>query len=154
MSLLPFFEWCYQTSMGEEIRNSLWLFPILEAFHLLGFGIIAGTVLVVDLRLLGVVLEKQPVAQLSADVEPWMLASVAVMFLSGIPLFLCEAIKCFYSIPFWVKMISLFLALLFTFTFRRRVIWSGKTPLDRVTAYISLALWFSVAWGGRWIGFS
>jgi hypothetical protein len=158
MDLLPFFQWCYQTPIGEGIRNSTWLFPVIEAFHLLGLGLTAGAVLIVDLRLLGVGLRKQPVAQLWAGARPWLLGSVTLMFASGIPLFLSESIKCLYSFAFWVKMTSLFLALLFTFTIRRSVAQADLTspgPLpDRITGLISLGLWFGVAWGGRWIGFS
>jgi len=158
MSLLPFFQWCYQTAIGEAIRESTWLFPLIEAFHLVGLGLTAGAVLIVDLRLLGAGLTRQPVAQLSAAVEPWLLGSVTLMFASGIPLFLSESMKCYYSFPFWVKMTSLFLVLLFTFTVRRRVTRTGLTSdrplLGRFTALISLGLWFGVAWGGRWIGFS
>jgi Family of unknown function (DUF6644) len=158
MSLLPFFQWCYQTAIGEAIRESLWLFPLIEAFHLLGLGLTAGAVLIVDLRLLGVGLNRQPVAQLSAAVQPWLLGSVTLMFASGIPLFLSESMKCYYSFAFWIKMTSLFLVLLYTFTVRRRVTQMGATAnrplLGRVTALISLGLWCGVAWGGRWIGFS
>jgi hypothetical protein len=158
MSLLPFFQWCYQTPVGEGIRESIWLFPVIEACHLLGLGLTAGAVLLVDLRLLGVGLSKQPVAQISAGAQPWLLGGVTLMFASGIPLFLSEAVKCFYSFPFWVKMTSLFLALVFTFTVRRRVTRTDLAfdrPLPaRLTALISLGLWFGVAWGGRWIGFS
>jgi hypothetical protein len=158
MSLLPFFEWCYQTDIGETIRESTWLFPVIEAGHLLGLGLTAGAVLIVDLRLFGVGLSKEPVAELATNAQPWMLGSLTVMFASGIPLFLSEAIKAYYSFPFWVKMTSLFLALVFTFTVRRHVIRSGLTadrPLaGRLTALVSLSLWFGVAWGGRWIGFS
>jgi hypothetical protein len=158
MSLLPFFQWCYQTPVGETIRDSTWLFPVIEAFHLLGLGLTAGAVLIVDLCLLGVGLSRQPVAQLSAGAEPWLLGSLTLMLASGFPLFLSEAIKCYYSFPFWVKMTSLFLVLLFTFTVRRRVTRTGLTSdwplLARFTALISLGLWFGVAWGGRWIGFS
>jgi len=158
MSLLPFFEWCYLTPIGESVRNSLWLFAVIEAFHLIGLGVTVGAVLLVDMRLLGFGLIKQPVAQLAADAEPWLLGGVTLMFATGIPLFLCEAIKCYHSFPFWVKMISLFLVLLFAFTIRRRVVRMGATfdrpLLGKVTALISLGLWFGVAWGGRWIGFS
>jgi hypothetical protein len=80
------------------------------------------------------------------------------MFMSGIPLFLSESIKCLYNYAFWLKMTSLFLVLILTFTVQRRVTQSGMTsdrPLvGRVTAIISLSLWFGVAGGGRWIGFS
>ena len=158
MSLLPFFDWCYQTAIGETIRDSAWLFPVIEAFHLIALGLVAGAVLIVDLRLLGVGVKRAPVSQLSADAQPWLLGGVAFMFLSGILLFLSESIKAYYSFAFWVKMTCLFLVLIFTFTVRRRVTQTGLTfdrPLQaRVTALISLALWFGVAWGGRWIGFS
>jgi hypothetical protein len=158
MSLLPFFDWCYQTPIGDAIRNSTWLFPVIEAFHLVALGLVAGAVLIVDLRLLGVGVNRAPVALLSADAEPWLLGGVTLMFMSGIPLFLSESIKAYYSFAFWVKMTCLFLVLVFTFTVRRRVTQTGLTfdrpLLGRLTALISLALWFGVAWGGRWIGFS
>jgi hypothetical protein len=158
MSLLSFFQWCYQTPIGEAIRNSNWLFPVIEAFHLLGLGLTAGAVLIVNLRLLGVGLSRQPVAELSAAVEPWLLASLALMFVSGTLLFLSESIKCLYNFAFWVKMTSLFLVIIFTFTVQRRVtrsdIASDRPLSGRLTALISLSLWFGVAWGGRWIGFS
>jgi hypothetical protein len=158
MSVLPFFQWCYQTQIGEGIRESIWLFPVIEAFHLVGLGLTIGAVLIVDLRLLGLGLSKQPVALLAAAAEPWLLGSLTLMFASGIPLFLSEAVKCFYSFPFWVKMTSLFLVLVFTFTIRRRVtrtaVASDRPLSGRYAALISLGLWFGVAWGGRWIGFS
>jgi hypothetical protein len=158
MSLLPFFQSFYQSDIGVTIRNSLWLFPVIEAFHLLGFGLTAGAVLVINLRLLGVGLSRQPAAQIYAAAQPWLIGGVTVMFLSGTPLFLSESIKCYYSFAFWVKMTSLFLVLLFTFTVQRRVaqtsLTSDRPQLGRLTALISLGLWSAVAWGGRWIGFS
>jgi hypothetical protein len=156
MSLLPFFQWCYFTPVGEGIRNSTWLFPMIEAVHLLALGLTAGSVLIVDLRLLGAGLVKQPVAQLWSGARPWLLGGVTVMFASGFPLFLSEAIKCYYSFAFWIKMTSLFLVLIFTFTVQRRV---TQGPADqplafKLTGVVSLVLWFGVAFGGRWIGFS
>ena len=158
MSLLSFFQWCEQSSIGDAIRNSVWLFPLIEAFHLVGLGVTAGAVLLVDLRLLGFGLGRQPVPQLAKDAEPWLMGSLALMFASGIPLFLSESIKCYYSFAFWLKMISLFLVLLFTFTVRRRVTrtvdTSARPLVGKVVALVSLALWGGVGWGGRWIGFS
>src|SRR3984957_2918003 len=121
MSLLPLFQWFYQTPIGEGIRNSTWLFPVIEAFHLLGLGLTAGSVLLVDLRLFGVGLSKQPVTQIWAGARPWLLGGVTLMFASGIPLFLSESIKCYYSFAFWIKMSSLLVVLIFTFTVVSRV---------------------------------
>ena len=156
MSLLPFFEFCEQSAVGEAIRNSLWLFPVIESVHLLALTVIGGSVLVVDMRLFGLGLRSQPVAQLSRDAQPWLMGSLVVMFASGIPLFLSEAIKCYYHAAFWIKMTSLLLAILFTFTVRRKVAAAGqpKVLLGKVVAMISLTLWSAVGIGGRWIGFS
>src|SRR5215475_3537307 len=63
MSLLPFFQWCENSAVGEAIRGSSWLFPVIESFHLLGLAVIGGAILVVDLRLCGLGLRRQPVAQ-------------------------------------------------------------------------------------------
>jgi len=156
--MLPFFQWCYGTWIGETIRESTSLFPLIEAFHLVGLGLTAGTVLIVDLRLLGVGLSRQPATQLWASVQPWFFGSMSLMFVTGILLFMSEAIKCYYSFAFWIKMASLVLALVFAFTVRRHVVQtgpiSGAWPQGRLTALVSLILWFGVAWGGRWIGFS
>src|SRR4030095_5547943 len=112
MSLLPFFEWCEKAAIGEAIRNSQWLFPVIESVHLLALVVIAGAVLVVDMRLFGLGLRRQPVAQLARDARPWLIGSLMVMVATGIPLFLSEATKCYYSLAFSVKMTALLLAII------------------------------------------
>ena len=156
--LLPLFQAIEASALGEAIRNSLWLFPIIEAFHLLGLAVIGGAILIVDFRLLGLGLRAHPVARVARDVQPWVFGSVVVMILSGVPLFVSEAIKCYYSFAFWTKMTALLLAIIFTFTVRRSVTLAAEgrfTPsVNKAVALTSLALWSTVGWGGRWIGFS
>jgi len=158
MSLLPFFTWCEQSAIGEAIRNSQWLFPVIESVHLLALVLIAGAVLVVDMRLFGLGLRRQPVAQLAREVQPWLIGGLMVMLTTGVLLFLSEAIKCYYSPAFTVKMTSLFLALIFTFTVRRKVALADESRVgpiwSRLVAIVSVALWSGVGIGGRWIGFS
>ena len=157
MSLLPFFEWCEATAVGEAIRNSLWLFPVIESVHLLALALIGGAVLVVDLRLLGLGLRRQPVAQIARDAQPWLIGSLAMMLITGILLFLSESIKCYYSPPFWYKMTFLPLAILFALTVRRKVAAADERrvgPLwGKLVALVSLGLWFGVGFSGRWIAF-
>jgi hypothetical protein len=157
MSLLPFFEWCEATAVGEAIRNSLWLFPIIESVHLLALALIGGAVLIVDLRLLGLGLRRQPLAQIARAAQPWLIGSLAMMLATGIPLFLSESIKCYYSPPFWYKMTFLPLAITFAFTVRRKVAAADENrvgPLwGKLVALVSLGLWFGVGFSGRWIAF-
>ncbi len=156
MNLLPFFEWCEATWVGDTIRNSQWLFPVIEAVHLLGLCVLGGAVLVLDLRMLGVGL-RQPIDEVARDARPWLISAIVVMLLTGTALFLSESIKCYYNTSFWVKITTLPVALLYTFTVRRRVAQAGDldaTARTRIVALVSLALWFTVAAAGRWIGFS
>jgi hypothetical protein len=158
MSLLPFFMWCENSTVGEAIRQSTWLFPVIEAIHLLGLAVIGGAVLVVDLRLLGFGLRRQPVAQLVRDAQPWLVGSLMVMLVTGTLLFTSEAIKCYDHVAFWAKMSFLFLAILFTFTVHRRVAMADETRVgpiwSKVVGLVSVMLWSGVGIGGRWIGFS
>ncbi len=174
--LEPFFRWCESTAIGQAVAQSVWAFPILEAVHLIGLCMLGGALLVVDLRLLGVGLTSQPVARLARYARPWLIGSLVLMVATGIPLFLSEAIKAYYNTSFWVKMCTLPVALAFTFGVRERVARreadDPEEPADpdelpddanktddpgktgHIVGAVSLALWFTVAAAGRWIGFS
>ena len=155
MTLLEIFTLLEFTAVGSAIRDSTWLFPAIEAVHLLGLAMLGGAVLVVDLRLLGVGLRSLGPAELARDAMPWLLGAIACMFVTGIPLFLSEAVKCYYNTSFWVKMTTLVVALVFCFTVRPRILalrledWRHK-----VCGLVSIGLWLTVAAAGRWIGFS
>jgi hypothetical protein len=157
MSLLPLFEWCENTGVGNAIRNSLWLFPVIESVHLLALALIGGAILIVDLRMLGLGL-RQPVAQLARDVQPWLAGGLVVMVASGLLLFSSEAIKCYYNAAFWTKMSFLLPALVFTWTIRRKVAAADEDRLRpiwrKLVGCLSLSMWLVVAAAGRWIGFS
>jgi hypothetical protein len=156
VDLLPWFEWMEALWLGDAIRKSLWLFPVIEAVHLLGLCLLGGAVLVVDLRMLGVGLP-QPIAEIARDAKPWLIGAIIVMLATGIPLFLSEAIKCYYNTSFWVKITTLPFAITFALTVRDRIArksGSNATALTKLVALVSMALWFTVAAAGRWIGFS
>lgn len=157
MTLLEFFDRLEQSGLGSAVRDSSWLFPVIEAGHLLGLALLGGAVLILDLRLLGLGLTARPVGALLDDLHPWFLAALAVLIGSGVPLFLSEAVKCYWSDAFWLKMGALAVALAFTFGVRNRLAraaadlpaWQG-----RALGATSMTLWLTVAAAGRWIGFS
>jgi uncharacterized protein DUF6644 len=156
--LLTFIQWAEASALHNAIANSPWAFAVIESMHLLALAAIGGAVLVVDMRLLGFGLTSQPVPELARNAYPWFVGSLVVMIATGIPLFFSEPTKCYYSTPFWIKMISLVLSILFAFTIRRRVTRIDEVhvrpAIYKLVALVSLALWFGVGAGGRWIGFS
>ena len=154
---LAFFQWCEASTLGAAIKNSTWAFAVIESVHLLGLALTGGIVLIVNLRLLGLVLQEYSVADVARSVRSWFATSLLVMLSTGSALFLSEAVKCYYSQPFWIKMGALSAAIVFTVTVQRAVMSSEskKGPLlQKVVALFSLLLWFAVGAAGRWIGFS
>jgi hypothetical protein len=157
MSLLEFCQWLQFSPPLVAMRSSPLFFPIIATIHLMGLAVIGGSVLLVDLRLLGLGLRRQPVAELAQDAERWLFRGLAVMVSTGIPLFMCFATKYYYLTFFWVKMAALFLVIVFTVSVRRRVVMADETHMNpawsRAVALVSLSLWTTVALGGRYIGF-
>ena len=155
--LLPFFEWCESLWLGRAVVGSLWLFPVIEAVHLLALSVLGGAVLILDLRLLGTGLKAWTPAQLWRESRPYLIGAIAMLILTGVPLFLSEAVKCYYNPSFWVKMTTLPFAIAFAFTIRARVTTESVRNTTRRQALVgalSIALWVTVAAAGRWIGFS
>jgi hypothetical protein len=155
-TLLPFFQWSEATTVGRIVRESLWMFPVLEAIHLVGLALLGGALLIVDLRLLGMGLEGSTIARIQRHARPWLITAVVILLGTGVPLFLSEAIKCYYNTSFWVKITTLPVALVFTFAVRERFARGAlyTTAYSQWVASADLLLWFIVAAGGRWIGFS
>lgn len=158
MSAIAFFEWCESTALGTAIRESIWYFPVIEGVHLVALAMLGGSALLVDLRLLGALMPRVPLAQVARDARPYLLGSIAVIIVTGLLLFMSEAVKCFYNTSFWVKMSALLLALIFLFAVKQPVAMRDEAKTSpavlKTVGGISIALWFVVAAAGRWIGFS
>jgi hypothetical protein len=155
--ILSFCKWCNESPWGHGVRDSVWLFPFVEIFHLLALGVLGGAILILNLRLLGFRFQSEPISELAEDVRPWMLGSIVVMLVSGFLLFSTEAVKMYGSPAFRFKMIFLLLALIFTFTIHRKLVTSDDARFSRfwrgVAAIVSLVLWAGVGLGGRAIGY-
>ena len=154
--LLPFFKWSDGMWMGETIRSSRLYFPIIETFHLLALTLLFGAILMLNLRLCGLMMKNLPVQQVAKDLSPWLLSSLAIILVSGLMLFSSEAMKCYASVPFQVKMVFLFTAIAFHFTIYRGVTKSDREPrrwFGVIVAVVSVVLWLGVGLGGRGIGF-
>src|SRR5271156_844370 len=156
-TIMSFCEWCNASWFGHGIRNSTWLFPFVEIFHLLALGVLGGTILMLNLRLLGFQFRGGPTSELARELRPWMLGSLAVMLVSGFLLFSTEAVKMYGNWAFQFKMLFLLLALIYTFTIHRKVTLADDARFGRVVrivvAIVSLLLWSGVGLGGRALGY-
>lgn len=155
--LFPFFKWCDGTWAGETIRGSKYLFPIIEAIHLLGLTVLLGIMVIISLRLFGFILRHESTRDLATDLRPYTWTSIITMLVTGFLLFASEALKCYDSPSFRFKMACLILALIFQITVYHKATTSDRVDTNpgyaRLTAILALALWFGVGLGGRAIGF-
>jgi hypothetical protein len=154
MSLYHQFEALEATPLGDGVKNSVWLFPAIEAVHLLALAMLGGAILMLDLRLLGLGLTAQPASSVERETRPWMIGSLATMILTGGLLGVSEAVKLYDKQAFWVKMIALACALVFTFAVKAPLARRDADLLGKAAGLVSLSLWLTVALAGRWIGFS
>ena len=79
---------------------------------------------------------------------------LSLLFITGVPLFLSEAVKCYYSRAFWIKMISLVIGVLFVYFVRNPLIVKKDGTYMILIGFLSFFIWTVVAASGRWIGFS
>jgi hypothetical protein len=156
MSLLQLFKWFDATPISLIIRNSTYIFPVVEVFHLFGLTLLLGTVTVVDMRILGVGMRRQSVADLASALTPWSVGAAILTIVSGILLFLSEAMKCYANAAFPYKMWLLLGGIILYFLTQRKLTSpaSQVSPaLLKVIAVLSLILWYGVAIAGRAIAF-
>jgi hypothetical protein len=155
--LLPLFHWAGDTWIARLVSGSNWMFPAIEAVHIVALAMLLGAVIMLDLRLFGVTMSSKSVSELARDLAPWTWYSLLMILLTGVMLFSSEAMKSYTSVPFRVKMVLLAAALLFHFTIYRRVTRADDTKSshrwDKVVACVSLLLWLGVGFAGRSIGF-
>ena len=141
--------------IGEYVRSSLWLFPVIQSFHLIGLGILGGAVVVGDLRLMGILMRTESTRYVIRVTRPWFNFGLFILIITGIPLFLSEAVKCYYSRAFWIKISCLLLGTLFVYFIRNPIVLSkDENFMIKILGFIYFSLWVVTAASGRWIGFS
>ena len=151
----PTFEWMNNLPVSAAIRESIWISPLVNVGHLLALVLLIGALLIVDLKLLGSD-EGTSLDKIARDAEPWFIRGFVLMFLTGVPQLISNALREYYSPFFWTKTLMLALALIFTFTIRRRVVLSPNgavsTGMRKLVGAASIVLWAGVAIPARLIG--
>jgi uncharacterized membrane protein SirB2 len=161
-TLAKFCRYLYESKVGTGIRESVWVFPIVEGTHLLGIALSVGLLCWFDLRLLGFVLRDVPVSKVWQKIMPVAFVGFALMFITGFLLFWAEAVTAFHSVHFWIKVGLLLLAganaLSFEATAHRNMAEWDTAPVPplraRMTGAFSLILWTAIIVTGRTMAYN
>ncbi|HEY4580658.1 MAG TPA: DUF6644 family protein [Candidatus Acidoferrales bacterium] len=158
--ILSFAKWLETTTL-HPVMHYRGVWPTLEAFHFVGLMLLLGTVLLLDLRMLGVA-KQLPLGSLHQLVLPWALAGFGVSLITGICFIIGFATDYVGNIAFYLKLGALLLlginALIFYVTPIHREVAAVAPGEDapaaaKMIATISVFLWFSVIALGRLIAF-
>ena len=144
------------------LRESIWMYPIIETAHVLGLCVFAGTAALWDFRLLGWTMKRVPVSQVSEQLLPWTVAGFVEMAVSGALLVFSDPMRFYGNIFFRVKLVLLILAGLNALIFHRTIgrdkeVWGGGpiTPARaRFAGGASLSIWTLVIVSGRMIAYN
>jgi hypothetical protein len=162
MDIAGFLATLESSTLATTIRDSLSLFPIIEALHVLGLTLVFGTILIVDLRLLGLASSRRPFSRIAADIMKWTWAAFLLTVITGVLMFITNAGVYYQNFFFRTKIVLLAVAginmLIFEGTVRRTVHRWDKDPAaplaGKTVAIMSLLLWITIIFMGRWIGFT
>jgi hypothetical protein len=146
--------------VASAIRESMWLYPLIEVAHILGFAILVGAVVMFDLRVLGVS-KRVPVRMLAQHLLPWSVAALILIVPAGVLLFATEATALIDNRAFVVKMVLLMLAMTNAAAFHMGAFrgvdqWDQGMPAPRAArlhATASILIWIGVITCGRLIAY-
>jgi hypothetical protein len=152
------------SGLGRAMREWLWLYPSIETVHIVGIGLLFGSIAMLDLRLLGFSRDV-PARRLAAHVLPWTAASFLLIVPSGLMMFTAHASD-FIDSPVFVLKMSLIMAaganaaVFHAVVFRTADVWDASEmrklpppPSARLSAALSLLIWIAVIACGRLLAY-
>ena len=160
--LLDFISYFEDSALADNIRENDWLFPLIESVHVVSICLVVGSILVVDLRLLGLASVNRSVSRVTDGILPVTWSAFAVAFASGILLFISNATKYldngyFVAKIFLICAAGLNMAIFHGISAKDLPRWEKQTVLPRrvrLAGGFSILLWVAVVACGRWIGFT
>ena len=154
------------SSQAQEISVSLLrgipgMPPITQAIHILGVGVVMGTAVMIDLRILGLAVPSQQLDELVRRLAPWTWWALVINVLTGLPYLLAQPYRYLLNPVFGIKMACLVPAVLVTLLLYKTMtptgFWeetAGRRLGAKLLAGLSIVLWITVIFGGRWIAYS
>ena len=150
------------SSWSQQILGSLNIWPLLEGTHVLTLMLFAGTIWIVDLRMLGVAFRNVPFSKLNDKILPYTVFGFALLIVTGVILFLAKPMVYYHSIWFRFKMVFLLIAAVNILIFHKKVQatqdqWDtdpNPPQAVKLSAMISMVSWILVIIFGRFIAYN
>lgn len=153
--------WLEATPLSLAMRSSLWLYPIVEIFHIVGFAMLVGSVAMFDLRVLGFS-RRLPVQALARHLLRWSVASLVLVVPAGLMMFSAHPRE-FVDNPIFLTKLALIAAaginaaMFHAGVYRSVARWNADVPAPtsaKIHALASLVIWVAVISCGRLLAYT
>ena len=156
------FEYVNELPTSIAIRESQYFSPYLTVSHVVVMALVAGLVLMMDLRLMGVANMRTPFSELQGRLFPWQMLGMGLAAITGLVLAFSDPMRFYANIFFWMKMLMLLLAALNAMAFHYTTYYSvakwdtaPTPPLSaKLSGAISVVLWTMIILAGRLIPYN
>ena len=160
-SLDNFCAWIEQTPLSQTIQVTDWFVPTVQTVHILAIAAVMSSVLMIDLRLLGILGRDQPLARVSARFRPVIWWTLPILLVTGLLMITGEPVRSLENPSFQLKMTLLVAAIIVTLSYQAPLnkdagFWdssSGRRGAIKLIAILSLLLWAGIVCAGRWIAY-
>jgi len=157
-----FAKWLSTTFLSVFIqRHNSWVIPTIQTIHIVGIGVVLGSVFMIDLRVLGWAGMDQTLRQTTTRFGPWLTAALYVQLATGVLMVIGEPVRELVTFSFWLKMVFVavgtLIAAIFQITLRNHEQkWEGTLVNRRsikCLAVLTFLIWVCIIILGRLIAY-
>jgi hypothetical protein len=156
-----FCAWLEQTQLSQAMQVHTWIVPAVQTVHILAIAAVMSSVLMLNLRLLGVTGRDQPLAGVSARFRPVIWWTLPILLVSGSMLIVGEPVRSLENAFFQIKMLLLITVIIVTLGYQAPLnkdarFWEAtntRRGAIKLIAAFSLLLWVGIVCAGRWIAY-
>jgi uncharacterized membrane protein YgdD (TMEM256/DUF423 family) len=157
-----FAEWLSTTFLSVFIQeHNGWAIPTIQSIHIVGIALVMGSVLMINLRILGWAGTDQTLRATAGRFGPWLTGSLWLLLATGVLMVIGEPVRELVTFSFWLKMVLVAVgalaAITFRITLRRRERQWEDTLVHRASikasAILTLLIWACIIVLGRLIAY-
>jgi len=145
--------WLASTPPSVFIQeHNAWAIPAIQSVHIVGIGLVMGSVLMIDLRILGLAWTDQTLRQTSSRFGPWLTGSLWLLLVTGLLMVVGEPVRELVSFSFWLKMALVAVGTVVAVAFQRALRREEGGSM-KMLAIITFLVWIAVIFLGRLIAY-
>ena len=153
--------WLASTAPSVFIQeHNAWAIPAIQTVHIVGIALVMGSVLMIDLRILGLAWTEQTLRQTTGRFGPWLTGSLWLLLVTGLLMVVGEPVRELVSFSFWLKMALVAIGAIVAVSFQRALRrqeqqWENRAaqPSIKLLAIVTFFVWIGVIFLGRLIAY-